>query len=118
MCFEEIGKPMAFVKRFYRAVSLYPLLLLLAGMLASASSHALLPAAMGNGDPLPSLAPMLKSVNPAVVNISTYTTRNVIQQYDIPLSTQQISIQCHIPNQPAAKSMLLKVCAYSCTQTT
>ena len=70
---------MAFVKRFYRAVSLYPLLLLLAGMLASASSHALLPAAMGSGDPLPSLAPMLKSVNPAVVNISTYTTRNVQQ---------------------------------------
>jgi serine protease DegQ len=33
----------------------------------------------GEGRPLPSLAPMLKTVNPAVVNISTYTTRTVNQ---------------------------------------
>lgn len=70
---------MAFVQRFYRTVSLYPLLLLVVGMLGSAQTHALLPAALGNGEPMPSLAPMLKNVNPAVVNISTYTTRSVQQ---------------------------------------
>ena len=79
MCFEEIGKPMAFLKQFHRTVSLFPLLLLLTGLLGSAPSHALLPAVLGNGESMPSLAPMLKSVNPAVVNISTYTTRNVQQ---------------------------------------
>ncbi|AKH69757.1 periplasmic serine protease, Do/DeqQ family [Spongiibacter sp. IMCC21906] len=51
-------------------------------MLAMASSHsayALFPFADSQGEPLPSLAPMLKKVNPAVVNISTYTTRKMQQ---------------------------------------
>ncbi len=39
--------------------------------------HAALPAYDGDGKALPSLAPMLKRVNPAVVNISTFST----QQY-------------------------------------
>ncbi|MDF1832008.1 MAG: DegQ family serine endoprotease [Porticoccaceae bacterium] len=39
-------------------------------------SHAVLPSFDAEGRPLPSLAPMLKSVNPAVVNISTYSTQN------------------------------------------
>ncbi|MDF1691073.1 MAG: DegQ family serine endoprotease [Zhongshania sp.] len=43
------------------------------------SSFALFPQQDGEGRALPSLAPMLKTVNPAVVNISTYTTRNVQQ---------------------------------------
>ncbi|MEX1666096.1 DegQ family serine endoprotease [Zhongshania arctica] len=42
-------------------------------------SLAFFPQEDGEGRPLPSLAPMLKSVNPAVVNISTYTTRTVSQ---------------------------------------
>lgn len=42
-------------------------------------SHALLPAAGAEGRALPSLAPMLKDVNPAVVNISTFTTQRVQQ---------------------------------------
>lgn len=39
-------------------------------------SYAVLPSSDAEGRPLPSLAPMLKSVNPAVVNISTYSTQN------------------------------------------
>lgn len=40
-------------------------------------SHAVLPLFDSEGERMPSLAPMLKSVNPAVVNISTYATRQV-----------------------------------------
>ncbi|MEX1667705.1 DegQ family serine endoprotease [Zhongshania guokunii] len=43
------------------------------------SGYALFPQQDAQGRALPSLAPMLKTVNPAVVNISTYTTRNVQQ---------------------------------------
>jgi Do/DeqQ family serine protease len=39
------------------------------------SGWSFLPAADSQGQPLPSLAPMLKKVNPSVVNISTYTRR-------------------------------------------
>ncbi|MFT6593998.1 MAG: Do/DeqQ family serine protease, partial [Zhongshania sp.] len=42
-------------------------------------SLALFPQQDGDGRELPSLAPMLKTVNPAVVNISTFTTRTVRQ---------------------------------------
>lgn len=42
-------------------------------------SLAFFPQQDGEGRELPSLAPMLKSVNPAVVNISTYTTQTVRQ---------------------------------------
>ena len=42
-------------------------------------SQAALPVADGDGRPLPSLAPVLKQVTPAVVNISTFTTRSVQQ---------------------------------------
>lgn len=42
-----------------------------------ATAHATLPMTDSQGNPLPSLAPMLKDVNPAVVNISTYSTSNV-----------------------------------------
>lgn len=41
-----------------------------------------LPVAVADGQPLPSLAPMLKGVSPAVVNIATYTT---VRQYVNPL---------------------------------
>lgn len=43
------------------------------------ASFALFPQQDAEGRALPSLAPMLKTVNPAVVNISTYTTRNLQQ---------------------------------------
>lgn len=45
--------------------------------LAAPSASAALPEALPNGQPLPSLAPMLEQVDPAVVNIATYTTRAV-----------------------------------------
>ncbi len=40
-------------------------------------SHSALPARLVDGSALPSLAPMLEEVNPAVVNIATYTTVQV-----------------------------------------
>jgi serine protease Do/serine protease DegQ len=39
--------------------------------------HAALPTGDGQGNALPSLAPMLKLANPAVVNISTFSTRQI-----------------------------------------
>lgn len=47
--------------------------LLLASALIGSSAFAALPATLANGDSLPSLAPMLERVTPAVVNIATYT---------------------------------------------
>ena len=44
-------------------------------ILVQVPALAALPAATGDGKPFPSLAPMLKQVNPAVVNISTYSRR-------------------------------------------
>jgi Do/DeqQ family serine protease len=41
--------------------------------------QALVPGTDANGKPFPSLAPMLKRVNPAVVNISTFSTRKYDQ---------------------------------------
>ncbi|TAJ94514.1 MAG: Do family serine endopeptidase [Gammaproteobacteria bacterium] len=49
--------------------------ILLALILSSVLSHAALPLADSQGRELPSLSPMLKQVNPAVVNIATYSTR-------------------------------------------
>ncbi|MDG1938929.1 MAG: DegQ family serine endoprotease [Pseudomonadales bacterium] len=40
-------------------------------------AYAVLPAFDGDGQVLPSLAPLLKKVNPAVVNISTFATKQV-----------------------------------------
>ena len=44
-------------------------------ILFQAPAIAAIPGLMADGKPFPSLAPMLKQVNPAVVNISTYSTR-------------------------------------------
>lgn len=61
--------------------SLLPVLVL--SLLAWAlPAQAALPATTGDGKPLPTLAPMLESVSPAVVNIATYTT---VRQYVNPL---------------------------------
>ncbi|MGH1485847.1 MAG: DegQ family serine endoprotease [Cellvibrionaceae bacterium] len=57
------------------AVSRFGLLIFF--VLFAQLSFATLPAVDEDGKPFPSLAPMLKEVNPAVVNISTYST----QQY-------------------------------------
>lgn len=59
----------------------WPSLVLLASVVISPvysiQAQAVLPAVDSEGRILPSLAPMLKDVNPAVVNISTYTTKTV-----------------------------------------
>lgn len=46
-------------------------------MLQLAIGYAALPTHDSSGQPLPSLAPMLKQVSPAVVNIATYSTQQI-----------------------------------------
>ena len=61
-------------------MKLLPLATMAAGLLvglAAPSTFTAVPNALSNGQPLPSLAPMLEQVNPAVVNIATYTTTAV-----------------------------------------
>ncbi len=53
----------------------YPLFLFLLLALTWQAARAVVPGMDAQGRPFPSLAPMLKQVNPAVVNISTYSTR-------------------------------------------
>ncbi len=55
-------------------LSRYRLLLFLISFIMTASVQAALPAYDSNGKTLPSLSAMLKQVNPAVVNISTFST--------------------------------------------
>ncbi len=74
------------------------ILILLTLLLQSVASAAL-PVQDGSGRELPSLAPMLKQVNPAVVNISTYATQETYNPllndpffrffFDIPENYQQ-----------------------------
>ena len=56
-------------------IQTHPLFLFLLLMLTCQVAQAVLPGTDAQGRPFPSLAPMLKQVNPAVVNISTYSTR-------------------------------------------
>jgi len=58
-------------------VSRIRLVLALVASLSTFHSFAALPLADSQGRELPSLAPMLERVNPAVVNISTFSTRRV-----------------------------------------
>ncbi len=46
-------------------------------LLPAVQSHAALPVTDGDGRELPSLAPMLKRVNPAVVNIATFSRQQI-----------------------------------------
>ncbi len=46
-------------------------------MFTAADASAAFPAIQSNGDPMPSLAPMLEEITPAVVNIATYATVQV-----------------------------------------
>lgn len=57
-------------------------LLMLSLWLGSVPVWSALPVALGDGQPLPSLAPLLKQVTPAVVNIATYTN---VRTYSNPL---------------------------------
>jgi Do/DeqQ family serine protease len=54
-----------------------PLVLTLAAALLAPPAFAVLPNVDASGSALPSLAPMLKAVNPAVVNIATYTKKDM-----------------------------------------
>lgn len=53
------------------------LLTLMTSLLLTAHVHGALPSHVASGEPLPTLAPMLKDVAPAVANIATYTQREV-----------------------------------------
>ncbi|MGD2171007.1 MAG: DegQ family serine endoprotease [Gammaproteobacteria bacterium] len=50
-------------------------LVLLLLILVQGNAFAAIPGVMTDGKPLPTLAPMIKKINPAVVNISTYSTQ-------------------------------------------
>lgn len=69
------------------------------------STHATLPLATEDGKPFPSLAPMLQKINPAVVNISTYSTQQ--QSYNPLLNDPFFRHFFNIPeqqrNQPQTK---------------
>jgi serine protease Do/serine protease DegQ len=69
---------MAPIARFRRTLSIAALLALFA--LAGCGNAGTLPPAV-NGQPLPSLAPMLSKVSPAVVNISSTTHRRVVDPF-------------------------------------
>ena len=60
-----------------RILKLVATLLLISLFTLSGNSPAALPTHDSSGQALPSLAPMLKQVNPAVVNIATYATREI-----------------------------------------
>lgn len=62
------------------------------------SAYATLPLTTDDGNPFPSLAPMLQKVNPAVVNISTYSTRQ--QSYNPLLNDPFFRHFFNIPEQP------------------
>ena len=57
------------MKTFF-SIRILPLVLLIAAALASGAATAALPTADASGQPLPTLAPVLKNATPAVVNIS------------------------------------------------
>ena len=50
---------------------------LIGALALAAPAHAAMPSAWTDGQPMPSLAPMLEQTSPAVVNIATYTTYQV-----------------------------------------
>lgn len=64
---------------------------------AAVTVQAALPAYDSSGTPLPSIAPMLKRVNPAVVNISTFSTR---EAYNPLLNDPFFRHFFQIPEQP------------------
>lgn len=77
---------------------MYPILTVVLGLMISPLSHAALPAADGQGQPLPTLAPMLQQVTPAVVNIST---RGRMRVQDNPLLNDPFFRRFFdIPNMP------------------
>lgn len=70
---------------------------LIGALLLSFPLSAALPATDAGGAPMPSLAPMLKKVNSAVVNISTFATQDV---YNPLLNDPFFRQFFNIPNQP------------------
>jgi len=69
-------------------------------LMMSSVAQAALPWADSQGEPLPSLAPMLKQVNPGVVNISTFTTRQVSNPL---LNDPFFRRFFNVPDQPARR---------------
>ena len=64
------------------------LCLLFSFLLVAHGSFSALPIFDSQGETLPSLAPMLEKVNPAVVNISTFTTREAVSYTHLTLPTK------------------------------
>ena len=76
----------------------HPLFLFLLFALTWQTVQAVLPGMDTQGRPFPSLAPMLKQVNPAVVNISTYSTRE--SSYNPLLNDPFFRKFFNLPDQP------------------
>lgn len=67
----------------------------------SLSAHAALPANDASGKPMTSLAPMLKRVNSAVVNISTFSTKEIYNPLlNDPFFRHFFQIPDQVPQQP------------------
>jgi Do/DeqQ family serine protease len=74
-----------------------PRFLLILAIVICAPSYGVLPMEDGDGNPLPTLAPMLKSVNPAVVNIAIFANQEIYNPlYNDPFFRRFFNI----PNQP------------------
>ena len=68
-----------FVGRFFMAHSFLSQCLMIAGLCLSLNVSAAIPNMDAGGNAMPSLAPMIERVNPAVVNISTYSKQQQVQ---------------------------------------
>jgi Do/DeqQ family serine protease len=79
----------------------YKAYLSVAAVLLSFSVHAALPASDASGKPMMSLSPMLKKVNSAVVNISTFSTQEVYNPLlNDPFFRHFFQIPDQMPQQP------------------
>ena len=84
----------------------YSLFLAFILTLAWQGAQAVIPGTDAQGRPFPSLAPMLKQVNPAVVNISTYSTRE--SSYNPLLNDPFFRKFFDLPDQPQPDQQLPK----------
>ncbi|MFE8070518.1 DegQ family serine endoprotease [Marinobacteraceae bacterium S3BR75-40.1] len=84
-----------------RVVSFHALFLGLALLLAG-TVYAALPSTLADGEPMPSLAPMVEKVAPAVVNIATFTT---VKQVSNPLLSDPFFKRFfNVPDQPQKRT--------------
>lgn len=84
--------------------SLHAVFALALGLTLGSHAHALFPSTDSQGEPLPSLAPMLEKVNPAVVNIATFSTRENNPMLNDPNFRRFFNIPDNARSQPKQNS--------------